>query len=140
VGVSNIFGFAAVHRIILKHSYKNAESYMHRIASEDKIIVHQNHVNMDYFECHVKLPYTNHQSNSPTPTTNQIPLHQPQIKFLYTNHQSNSLTPTTNQIPLHQPQIKFPYTNHQSNSLTPTTNQIPLHQPPIIFHPLQLVA
>jgi hypothetical protein len=55
VGVSNIFGFAVVPCIILKHSYRTTGSYMHRIASEDKIIVHGNHVNMDYFECHDKV-------------------------------------------------------------------------------------
>jgi len=55
VGVCNIFGFAVVTCIILKHSYRTTESYVHRIASEDKIVVHKKRVNMVYFECHDKL-------------------------------------------------------------------------------------
>ena len=55
MGVCNIFGFAVVPSIILKHSYRTTESYVHRIASEDKLVVHKNNVNMVYFECHDKV-------------------------------------------------------------------------------------
>jgi hypothetical protein len=56
VGVCNIFGFAVVPCVILKHT-ELPNLNVHRIASEDKILVHKNHANMVYFECHDKVKY-----------------------------------------------------------------------------------